>query len=344
MDNFNWLKEIANINEKHWHQDNVIRYWDIPNHEFYDKEKRYTAFIKPTDIKGIDYAYAYNCFNDITWLDLINRLKRFRDVRTKNASREELIDHVHNDYNENPSPLQYKIGDQFVELGKEFTIQTPLNGTILDIKDVDGNIKGKIEFRQITELLLTPTLNLVTINRDVTGVSHSIVVNDVNAIYNTMNVSWQAGNHIVLNIIIEDLDIKNNDEHLELILNNLRKHEDYKANQYYMIISPKSGDFGGFAAPSLTDNWFVIQETYDKRIPAHELGHCSGLDEYAVNIGIVPSSRRNESSGQNMQYLTTNIMGYSKQGFSSANPLMDFYSWQIPKVRQQISIRINTGQ
>jgi hypothetical protein len=246
--------------------------------------------------------------------------------------------------NENPSPLQYKIGDQVIELGKEFTIQTPPNGTILDIKDVDGNIKGKIEFRQITGPLLTPTLNIVTINTEVTGVSHSTVVNDVNAIYNTMNVSWQAGNHIMLNITIKDLDIKNNDEHLELILNNLRKHEDYKANQYYMIISPNSDDFGGFAATSLTDNWFVIQKTYDKRVPPHELGHCSKLDEYAVDIGLLPSSRRNESSGQNMQYLTTNIMGYSKQGFSSANPLMDFYSWQITLVRQQISIRINKGQ
>jgi hypothetical protein len=111
-----------------------------------------------------------------------------------------------------------------------------------------------------------------------------------------------------------------------------------------MIISPNSDDFGGFAATSLTDNWFVIQKTYDKRVPPHELGHCSKLDEYAVDIGLLPSSRRNESSGQNMQYLTTNIMGYSKQGFSSANPLMDFYSWQITLVRQQISIRINKGQ
>lgn len=107
MDNFNWLKEIANINEKHWHQDNVIRYWDIPNHEFYDKEKRYTAYIKPPDIKGIDYAYAYNCSSDITWLEILNRLKRFKDVRTKNSSREELINHAHNDYNENKAVMKY---------------------------------------------------------------------------------------------------------------------------------------------------------------------------------------------------------------------------------------------
>lgn len=244
--------------------------------------------------------------------------------------------------NENPSPLQYKIGEQVIELGKEFTIQTPPNGTILDIKDMHGNIKGKIEFRQISESQLTPTLNIVTINTEVTGVSHSTVVSDVNAIYNTMNVSWQVGNHIVLKL--EGALSINDNKDLDFVLDALRKHTNYKANQYYMIIWPNEDGFGGFAAPSLKDNWFVIQKTYDKRIPAHELGHCSGLDEYAVNIGIVPSSRRNESSGQNMQYLTTNIMGYSKQGFSSANPLMDFYSWQIPLVRQQISIRINTGQ
>lgn len=107
MDNFKWLKEVAGINDNHWHKDNVIRYWDIPDHEFYDKEKRYTAFIKPTDIKGIDYAYEYNCFNDITWMELLNRLKRFRDVRNKNSSREELIDHAHNDYNEQKAVMKY---------------------------------------------------------------------------------------------------------------------------------------------------------------------------------------------------------------------------------------------
>ncbi|MBP7223468.1 MAG: hypothetical protein KBA50_09495, partial [Sedimentibacter sp.] len=243
---------------------------------------------------------------------------------------------------ESPSPLQYKINEQTIELGKEFTIQTPPNGTILDIKDTYGSIKGKVEFRQINESLLTPVLNIVTINTDEVGVSHSAVINDINAIYNTMNVSWKEGNHIMLKL--EGALRLKNDIDLKLILDALRNHQNYRANQYYMIIWPNEDGFGGFAAPSLKDNWFITQKTYDKRIPAHELGHCSGLDEFVVNIGLIPASRRGESSDQRLQHMTTNIMGYSNQELSDANPLMDFYSWQITLVRQQISIRINTVQ
>lgn len=107
MNNFDWLKKVADINNNYWHKDNVIRYWDIPNHEFYDKEKRYITQIRPTDIKGINYAYEYNCFNDITWIQLLNQLKRFKDVRNKNVSREELTDHAHNDYNEQKAVMKY---------------------------------------------------------------------------------------------------------------------------------------------------------------------------------------------------------------------------------------------
>ncbi len=242
--------------------------------------------------------------------------------------------------NENPSPLQYTIGDKAIELGKEFTIQTPPNGTILDIKDVDGNIKGKVEFRQINESLLTPILNIVTINAESTGIGLSTVISDVNAIYNTINVSWQEGKHIEIKVNPPySLNVNSN---LTPVLNALKAHSEYKANQYYMIISSEPINASGYTGPTLDQNWFVMQATYDKRVPPHELGHCSGLDEYAVNIGLLPSSRRNESSQQNMQYLTTNIMGYSDKGFSNANPLLDFYSWQISLVRERISIRINT--
>ncbi len=242
--------------------------------------------------------------------------------------------------NETPSPLQYKIGDQTIELGKEFTIQTPPNGTILDIKDVDGNIKGKVEFRQINESLLTPTLNIVTINAESTGIGLSTVISDVNAIYNTINVAWQEGKHIVIKVNPPySLNVNSN---LTPVLNALKAHSEYKANQYYMIISSEPINASGYTGPTLDQNWFVMQATYDKRVSPHELGHCSGIDEYAVNIGLLPSSRRNESSQQNMQYLTTNIMGYSDKGFSNANPLLDFYSWQISLVRERISIRINT--
>jgi hypothetical protein len=107
MDNFNWLKNVANINYNDWHNENVIRYLDIPNYKFYDTEKRYTAFIKPTDIKGIDYAFRYNYYDDITWLQLLNQLKNFEKVRNQNSSRDELIDHAHNDYNEQKTVCKY---------------------------------------------------------------------------------------------------------------------------------------------------------------------------------------------------------------------------------------------
>ncbi|OFX18755.1 MAG: hypothetical protein A2041_12665 [Bacteroidetes bacterium GWA2_31_9b] len=241
---------------------------------------------------------------------------------------------------QNPSPLQYKLGNKIIELGKEFSILTPPSGNILDIKDVDDNIKGKIEFKQIIETQLVPILNFVTINTEESETSYSTVINDINAIYNTINVSWQQGNHIVLNVNPPYSLTVNSD--LSPILNALRAHVDYNPNQYYMIISPELDDFGGYAGPSLEDNWFVIQKTYDKRVPAHELGHCNGLDEYAVNIGLLPASQRNQSSLKKMQYLTSNVMGYSKEGQSNANPLLDFYSWQIPLLRQKISIRINS--
>jgi hypothetical protein len=245
---------------------------------------------------------------------------------------------------QNPNPIQYKIGEKAVGLGEEFNIQTLPNGTILDIKDLNGNIMGKIEFRQIIEPLLSPVLNIVSINTNDMGVHFSTVINDLNAIYNTMNVSWQQGKQIKLDIGANNeklSNIKVDNDLQKTILQTLRNHPDYKSNQYYMIISPVADNFGGWASFTLSDNWFFIQKTYDKRIPAHELGHCNGLDEFVVNIGVLPGSDRDKSIDEEMQYNSSNVMGYSHDGTLRARPLKDFYSWQIPVIRKHIEEQLN---
>jgi hypothetical protein len=258
----------------------------------------------------------------------------------------EIVENGNISVKENSSPLQYTIdGEPLpIELGKEFTIRTPSNSTVLNIKDVDGNIKGQIEFRQITEPLLQPTLNIVTINTDELGIGYSFptVFNDLNAVYSTMNVNWQQGNHIRLNTLsLAELERIGTDEIVrKKVFAALEKLADYKENQYYLIISPEADDWGGITH-SLHENWFVVQKTYDNRHSQHELGHCNGLDEFAVNIGLVNAPVRNNSKDNVWQYRSTNIMGYSNWQYPPVLPLKDFFSWQIPLIRTNINNHIN---
>jgi hypothetical protein len=251
--------------------------------------------------------------------------------------------------NMNPSPLQYIIADRTVALGKEFTLQTPPNDTILDIKDVDGHIRGKIEFRQVTEPSLSPTLNIVTIDTSRMNVGFSTVINDLNAIYNTMNVSWLEGTHFMLDTAFTNEDLKiingNNGEKAKLstidrVLVTLRKQPNYSPNQYYMIVVPELAT-AGVAPSDLADNWFFVRSSIyrdgNKITPAHELGHCNGLDEFAVNIG---AATREDAIKATIQYQSTNVMGYSRPN-SSSRHLKDFFSWQIPVIRKRINEQLN---
>ncbi len=237
------------------------------------------------------------------------------------------------------SPIQYRIGGLglTVMLGQEFSIPTQPHGTKLDILDLDNEIKGQIEFRQITESLLSPTLNFVTINTDETSIDFATVIEDINKIYATMNVNWLQGNQIILNGINIEKPWGSN-MNIDPILNALLAYEEYDEKQYYMIIASGGDDFGGFSNWNLDCNWFIHQKSYSNRIPAHELGHCNGLDEFAVNIGNLPAERRNEANYDAFQKQSTNIMGYNKKNGN------DFYSWQIPIVRAKINKRINSGQ
>jgi len=108
MDNFNWLNSITPIADAAWHLNNVIRISDIENISFYDKKlDSYETTIDPSHIKGIDYAYNYNSTNDITWIDLLNSLIRFKDIRKNKLCFEDLATHSQNDYDEEMTVLKF---------------------------------------------------------------------------------------------------------------------------------------------------------------------------------------------------------------------------------------------
>ena len=108
MNNYEWLNSIYPIKSENWHFEKVIRVSDIENVNFYKHNKSfYRSRIKTSFIKGIDYAYAYNCFSDITWIELLNNLKRFKQIKAKNSSFGELVAHAMSDYNEPRTVLKY---------------------------------------------------------------------------------------------------------------------------------------------------------------------------------------------------------------------------------------------
>jgi hypothetical protein len=113
-------------------------------------------------------------------------------------------------------------------------------------------------------------------------------------------------------------------------------NSDYKANQYYMIMVSEL-PIAGFAPSNLKDNWFFVRSNSDEITPSHELGHCNGLDEFAVNIGVV-SNRSDIGIDTHIQYQSTNVMGYTH---SQKEILKDFFSWQTPVIRERIKEQLN---
>jgi hypothetical protein len=95
----------------------------------------------------------------------------------------------------------------------------------------------------------------------------------------------------------------------------------------------------GFAPPNLADNWFFVKSSFlddgNEITPSHELGHCNGLDEFAVDI---EAAAREYAISAPIQYLSTNVMGYSR---SASKHLKDFFSWQIPVIRKRINEQLN---
>lgn len=84
QNNFEWLQSVVDVEDQPWHHDRVIRLNEIENHRFYKKSCRcYRALVNPLAIKGIDYWPEYNARKDISWIELLNELKRFDRIRGK---------------------------------------------------------------------------------------------------------------------------------------------------------------------------------------------------------------------------------------------------------------------
>ncbi len=88
-------------------------------------------------------------------------------------------------------------------------------------------------------------------------------------------------------------------------------------------------------------NWFVqICENRSSTV-AHELGHCAGLDEFAYDLGITTRQITPPLALFNFpgQVNNTNVMGYNS--IYRNLPHIDFFSWQIQIIRNNIKNRIN---
>jgi hypothetical protein len=247
------------------------------------------------------------------------------------------------------SEAYYKIGNKQIKLGDVFTVNRneiqalPGNG-ILDITDATGVVKGKIEFRKRTESpTLRPILNIVTVNASKVGDSYfQEIINRLNDVYGTINVSWQKGDAIGLALAeINDLQLENvreNKENRDIITDAVKK---LSRNQYYMIIVPTLGEaINGFTS-GFDQNWFFLKHGHGDNTPAHELGHCNGLDEFAINIGAWDPAidKERDNPPQGFQYSSSNIMGYLN--IYNPIPRSDFYSWQIKKLRDSIQEHLN---
>ena len=114
MDNFEWLNNIYPLGNKTWYKDVVIREDQVESYNFYDDYVEYNGRVNPQLIKGIEYAYAYNSDSEINWIQLLNRLKRFDEIRQKHSTYSSLVDHVHRHIERDPSKLLFKYGNTYI--------------------------------------------------------------------------------------------------------------------------------------------------------------------------------------------------------------------------------------
>lgn len=134
--NFEWLSERSNMQPQAWHQDKVLKISELEKSNFYKRgTKCFDAYINPEHIVGIDYAYSYNCFHEITWLDLINNLKRFYQIRKNMSTHDELLEHAHNDYNETKTVEKY--GNKYITIAGQHRLALC---KFLGVKSVKVNV------------------------------------------------------------------------------------------------------------------------------------------------------------------------------------------------------------
>jgi hypothetical protein len=102
-----WLKSIyPEFEDKQSFYENVYKPTDLIYHDFFIESKSYRGYVNPENIVGIEYGFAYNFDNEINWHELFIRLKRFKDIQ-QFKSKNEIINHVHNDYKEEKWIFKY---------------------------------------------------------------------------------------------------------------------------------------------------------------------------------------------------------------------------------------------
>lgn len=113
ISNFGWLKELIAIEECDWYSSRVKRTEDVENYAFYDSEPSESEeIIDPRKIVGISYCYDYNSSSEITWIELLNSLKRFHKIRSNFHSEEQLVTHSNADFSGDYRCL-HKYGDEY---------------------------------------------------------------------------------------------------------------------------------------------------------------------------------------------------------------------------------------
>lgn len=185
--NFKWLNTVKLIPSEQWHNEKVIRINDIDNFYFYGQSIHYEAAIDPSKIKGIEYAWAYNHNTDICWLDLLNDLKRFQYVKVNFHSLNDLIDHIHKDYNEGKSVLKY--GDTLItSVGQHrLTLAKFLNIPSVKVSVVEF----KFDYAKYDKFQTTiHCFNRLKILKLV-DVKHEITVENYNQIFININIADQ---------------------------------------------------------------------------------------------------------------------------------------------------------
>lgn len=232
----------------------------------------------------------------------------------------------------------YTIGEQQVRIGTTFTMSvTP--GQTINIYDSNNAVKGAIEFRRFTGEVLEPVLNLVYLDEQLPAeVSLSRTVADLNQVYSTMGVRWKEGKtihlpmdryydddgKIVVEMINEAIPTHSNKHYYMMVV----KDDDKNRHPFNMGVHGYTHGFD--------KNYFFQLPKYNFTTPLHELGHCNGVDEFVYDFGILPKPLPGESRGylnNEYQKSTNNVMGYKPSA-------IDFYSWQIHRIRQNIRNRI----
>ena len=178
-------------------------------------------------------------------------------------------------------------------------------------------------------------------------------VSKTNKIYYAAGIEWQKGETIDLNINLNELkgrwstksesDVTKSSAKMQMqyIQSKLRNFKKYSRKQYYIVVLPdhlfddylnKEGVEGFIIAKNnaMDDNVLYIRESNtDLNVPAHELGHCNGLNEFAIDYYKANKNYEYDERTKN----TTNIMGY-------AIFRCDFKIDQIKRIRQNIKTRI----